>query len=93
MSTEDALDGIGQVSEFVARTQRGWVAAVATIFAGAAHVAKTLLSQGKDPEEIRTLIEDLVQNPPSRVDFKRTVDKLDKIKEEREKAAPKPPSP
>lgn len=91
MTTEEALAGISQVADFVARTQRGWIAAVATIFAGAANAAISLLGSGKDPEEIRAAIEDLVDNPPGKADFGRAVEKIDKIKEERMKNPPKLP--
>lgn len=91
MNTEEAFSGISQVADFIARTQRGWVQDVATVFAGAAKAAIGLLSSGKNPEEIRAILEDLNDNPPGRVDFHNTVDKIDKIKAERMKEPPKLP--
>lgn len=91
MNLEDVLGGIGQTADFIARTQRGWVQAIATIFAGASKAAIGLLGSGKDPEEIRAIIEDLADNPPEKATFKPIVDKIDKIKEERLKNPPKLP--
>ena len=75
----------------MARTQRGWIGQVATILAGAASSASRLLSMGKDPEEIRSILEGLVADPPKRITSQESVKAVDQIIEERKRKDGVPP--
>lgn len=84
-TTQDILSGVGSALDFMSRTQRGWVKDLATIFGGAAKVASQLMGMGKEPEEIRALLEDLVNNPPKSIDTSKISSEVDTIIERRKK--------
>ena len=88
MNTIEVLKGIDDVLNFLARTGRGWVKEVATVFSGTAAVASSLLGAGKDPEEIRAAIMDLVDNPPQKIDRRALIKEGEKTIEERKRNDP-----
>ena len=75
----------------MARTQRGWVGQLATILAGTTSSAARLLSMDKDPEEIRAMLENLVNDPPKRFTSAEAVKAVDQIIEERKRKDGLPP--
>lgn len=91
MELIDVLQGISQGADFMARTQRGWVGQLATILAGATSSASRLLAMGKEPEEVRAVLENLVNEPPKRVTTFDTVKAVDQIIDERKKKDGLPP--
>ena len=88
---KDVLAPMASGLDLLARTPRGWVAEVATVFAAAARVAEEFFAMGSDAEEVRALIEDLRTNKPKKIGSKDIHDDLDKWSEERRANEGKPP--
>lgn len=85
---KDVLRGIGGALDVMARTQRGWVGEVASILAGASKVASELLGSGSSPEEIRSMLQDLVDNPPKPLSMAGATAAVDKVIAERKAGSP-----